>query len=265
MPQSKKPQGQLQTELGDDGELRIRIANPRRLNAMSLAMWEELARVVDAANSNAQIRVTVLTGEGRKAFAAGADVSEMTGDAKQIARFDKAVRGASQALTNCTHPTVAIIRGVCMGGGMAMAMACDLRYCTHRARFRMPAGRLGLGYDPQGIQHFANTLGAARTADLFFTGRLFDGREAARIGFVHETFDDEEFDAIVARRIDAIKHMAPLTLRAAKLALRHAADEAGAPQTQQVEAAYQACFASRDYDEGRQAFLDKREPSFQGR
>lgn len=265
MPSSNNGQkGKLETELSD-GELRIHIVNVRRLNALSLAMWEELIRIVECANDDNGIRVVVLTGDGRKAFASGADISEMNDGEDYIARFDAATRHAAEALSNCMHPTVAAIRGVCMGGGMSMAMACDLRYCTHRARFRMPAGRLGLGYDPQGIQHFANTLGAARTVDLFFTGRLFDGHEAARIGFVHEAFDDEMFDDIVARRIHAIKHMAPLTLRAAKLALRYAVSEAGAPDKERVEAAYQACFGSQDYAEGRRAFMEKREPSFTGR
>lgn len=264
MPSNDKPQGRLETQQAD-GELRIRIVNPARFNAMSLAMWEELTRIVQAASADMDVRLIVLTGAGNKAFAAGADISEMQSDADHTARFDRATRNAARALSNCSQPTVAVIRGVCMGGGMSMAMACDLRYCTHRARFRMPAGRLGLGYDPQGIAHFVNTLGAAHTADLFFTARIFDGHEAARIGFVQEAFDDELFDDIVGKRLDAIKHMAPLTLRAAKLALRHATNEAGAPTPEQVEAAYQACFISHDYEEGRQAFMDKREPSFQGR
>jgi enoyl-CoA hydratase/carnithine racemase len=264
MSSNVNSEGHLETQFSDN-VLRIRIANSKRFNAMSLAMWEDLIHIVADANDDNDIRVVVLTGAGYKAFASGADISEMKNDPDHTARFDKATRRATQALSNCRHPTIAVIHGVCMGGGMSMAMACDLRYCTHRARFRMPAGRLGIGYDPEGIHHFANTLGIARTTDLFLTGRTFDGHEAARIGFIHEAFDDDLFDDIVGKRVHAIKQMAPLTLRAAKLALRQAANEAGAPDKAHVEAAYHACFTSHDFEEGRQAFMAKREPSFEGR
>lgn len=250
------------------GELRIRISNAKRFNAMSLKMWEELERTVTSANERDDVRVVVLSGEGNKAFASGADISEFSErrtDPEQSARFNTALRSAQEALSQCVHPTVAVVRGVCMGGGMGLAMACDLRYCTNRSRFRMPAGRLGLGYELDGIKRWVNVLGAARTAELFFTARLFDGVEAARLGFVNESFDEENADFLMAKRVDAIKGLAPLTLRAAKLALRHTSNESSVPDREIVEQAIRDCFASEDYREGQQAFLGKREPRFTGR
>ncbi len=265
-PETKAP-GRIHTESAD-GVFHIRISNAARVNAMSLAMWEELARVAAAADDDPDVRVIVLSGEGRKAFASGADISEFAArrnDPEQQARFGAALRAAQHALSESRHPTVAVIRGVCMGGGMALAVACDLRYCTRRARFRMPAGQLGVGYDPDGIKRFVDIVGASRTADLFLTARTFDGHEAARIGLVHEAFDDEVFDIVTTKRIRAISRLAPLSLRAAKLALRHVLNEPGAPDINAVNRAVEACYLSQDHQEGQEAFLGKREPNFTGR
>lgn len=248
--------------------MHIRISNPARYNAMSLAMWEELASAVKATDQDDEIRAIVLSGEGRRAFASGADITEFKSqreDAAQSARYSAAVAAAQEALSTNRHPTIALIRGICMGGGMALAIACDVRYCLDDSRFRMPAGRLGLGYALEGMRRFVNIIGAAASAELFFTAKTFDGREAQRIGLVQESFTAESFDAITTKRIDALVNLAPLTLRAAKLELRHVLKECGAPDEAQVEAAIQACYNSDDYQEGQKAFLEKRPPRFFGR
>jgi len=249
------------------GELRVQISNLARMNAMSLEMWEHLASAVNAASVDNAMRIVVLEGDGNKAFAAGADISEFKthrNSLEQAERFNVAVRAAMDALSHCRHPTVALIRGICFGGGLTLSISCDLRYCERKALFRMPAGRLGLGYDPHGIRRFVQTIGVARTADLFLTGRIFDGVEAERIGYVHEAFGDETFALLTAARIAAIKEMAPLTLRAAKLAWRGVQGGEGAPEPHAVDVAFKACFASQDYQEGQLAFLEKREPVFRG-
>ncbi|MNX78061.1 putative enoyl-CoA hydratase echA6 [compost metagenome] len=247
--------------------LHIRIVNPARHNAMSLAMWNALARaLVDPAHVDG-VRAIVLAGDGQRAFVSGADISEFASqrsDPEQVARYDAAVAAAMCALIDCPLPVIAAIRGICMGGGMALALACDLRYCTPGSRFRMPAARLGLGYALEGLERMRDILGAARTADLFMTARIVDGTEAARIGLVQEVYADEAFDQAVARRIGEVAESAPLTLHAAKMALRHFADGPAAPTALAVDQAVDACFHSRDYQEGQQAFLEKRPPVFTG-
>lgn len=247
--------------------LHIRIVNPARYNAMSLAMWEGLARALDDAAGLETVRAIVLAGDGQRAFVSGADISEFASQRKnpdQIARYDAAVAAAMNTLSACPVPVIAAIRGVCMGGGLALALACDLRYCTPGSRFRMPAVRLGLGYSMEGLKRMRDILGEARTADLFMTARIVDGAEAARIGLVQEVYADEAFDQAIARRIREVEDAAPLTLRAAKMALRHLAGEPDAPAVDTVDEAVRACFLSRDYQEGQQAFREKRPPVFNG-
>lgn len=264
--ESAAEQGRIETErLG--AEFHIRICNASRFNAMSLSMWEALVGAVGVAQEDPEVRVVVLSGQGAKAFASGADISEFETHRKnpdQQVRYSAAVAAAQQALMNCRHPTVACIRGVCMGGGMALAIACDLRYATVDARFRMPAGRLGLGYALDGMKRFVEIVGVSRSADLFFTARTFDGREAERIGLVHEALSHETFEAVTRKRLGAICHLAPLTLRAAKLSLRHIGDEHTGPSRDAVQEAIQACYESGDYVEGQRAFMEKRSPHFKG-
>ena len=247
----------------------IRISNPARYNAISMRMWEQLAQLLEQADRDDAVRVVVLTGEGKRAFASGADISEFDqfrSNPALVERFNHAVHAATRALATCRHPTVALIRGICMGGGMSVAQACDVRYCAEDARFRMPAGQMGIGYEPEDIRHLVAVVGAARAADLFYTARTFFGREAERMGYVQECFSVEDFEALSQARVAAVSRMAPLTLRAFKLALRQIRDAAGdAPDAGAVNAAFLACFHSADYLEGQRAFRERRQPSFEGR
>jgi enoyl-CoA hydratase/carnithine racemase len=151
-----------------------------------------------------------------------------------------------------------------MGGGIGLALACDLRYCADDTRFRMPAARLGLGYDVEGIRRAVDVIGAARTADIFFTARQFDGREAQRIGMVHQSFKPEALSAALETIVAEIALNAPLTLNAAKLALRHVLNDPEAQDLERIDKAINACFTSNDYKEGQQAFREKRQPKFSG-
>lgn len=258
--------GYLQAD-ESNGVVTIQICNTTRFNAMSLSMWEQLAEMITQAEQSPSARALVLTGEGDRAFVSGADISEfghLRKDPAQVARYDLAVATAQRALSQARHPTIAVIRGICMGGGMGLALACDLRYCTDDSRFRMPAARLGLGYAREGVKRMREVLGSARCAELFMTARTFDGTEAARIGIVQEVFNRTNFEQTVAKRIAAVAGNAPLTINAAKLALRHLAGGTGAPSAETVDAATSACFTSQDYQEGQLAFREKRPPVFTG-
>lgn len=251
----------------EGGVYRVTISNPRRYNAMSYSMWRAVGDAVEAANSDDTVRVVVLRGEGEKSFVSGADISEFgtkRNDPEQVALYAQAVDRAQSALKACKRPTIAVVRGICMGGGMGLALSCDLRYAAADSKFRMPAGRLGVGYAREGVKRFANMIGFARTADLFLTARIFDGTEAARIGMVHEVFATETFDEVIEERIAEIASNAPLTLVAVKKTLRHLMTETGAPSADEVDAAVQACFDSQDYRDGQKAFAEKRKPEFKG-
>jgi enoyl-CoA hydratase/carnithine racemase len=252
----------------DGAVARITLSNPSRYNAMSLAMWISLADSVATINADPNVRVVLLQGEGEKGFVSGADISEFENRRNStvaVKSYDEAVAGAITTLTECPIPVVARIHGVCMGGGMSLASACDLRYSARSARFRMPAARLGLGYSAQGMRRMVEILGAARAADIFYTARSFDGVEAERIGFVHAAYDDAKLDEAVEHTVVAIVENAPLTIRTAKLAIRHSLPSPDEQHVRSIDLAVQTCFESADYVEGRQAFMEKRPPRFIGR
>jgi len=260
--------GRIHFDAPSEGIARIRIDNPDKFNAMSLAMWHELAECARALHGDARARVLVLSGEGDRAFVSGADIAEF--DSTRTAEtgsqvYDRAVEDAQKALSEAPVPVVAQIRGVCMGGGLGLAMACDLRYATDDASFRMPAARLGLGYSYLGVRQMVNAIGAARTAELFYTARRFDGTEAARLGVVHQSYPAATFDQAVGETLRQIADNAPLTLRLAKSAIALATADVGPGDAAiEIERARQQCTRSADYAEGRRAFAEKRAPRFTG-
>ena len=249
-----------------DGIAWLRMNNPDRYNAMSLSMWRELASHVRTAEQDQNVRVIAVAGEGDRAFVSGADISEfatLRDSNEQVDAYENAVNDAQNALTSSEKPSIALIRGVCMGGGIGIALSCDLRISASNARFRMPAARLGLGYDLAGMRRAVQVMGYANAVDIFFSARTFDGMEAQRLGLVNRCFQVEHFDLQADAVLADIVTNAPLTLRAAKLALRHilCATDAS-PAT--VERAIDDCFRSNDYREGQKAFSEKRKPVFKG-
>jgi len=251
------------------GVAHLTIANVERLNAMSLGMWRALADQVAELDARDDVRALVLRGEASRAFVSGADISEfnaLRADAAAIHAYDEAVDRAQSALQACRHPVIAAIQGYCFGGGIGLALSCDLRFAAASAVFRMPAARLGLGYAFDGMQRAVAILGPANATELFFTARTYTAEEAARVGLVHAVFDEETFAESVGVAVDAVAANAPLTLRAAKMAIRESMRiDPGATVRARVAHDVAVCFASADYAEGRNAFAQRRPPVFQGR
>jgi enoyl-CoA hydratase/carnithine racemase len=244
------------------------ISNPARMNAMSRDMWMQLAEGIRAADADPAVRVIVLRGEGEKSFVSGADISQfekMRGSADAQAEYEKAVNDGYNAPVHCSKPVVAAIRGICIGGGLGLAAACDVRICSDDTIFRMPAGRMGLGYGPSGVRRFVAMIGAANTTDLFMSARKFGAAEAQRIGFVSQVHAPDRIDAAVAEYVQMVAENAPLTLAAAKFAIREALKDPADRDTERAVNMVKACFDSQDYREGRTAFMEKRVPQFQGR
>ena len=246
----------------------VLFSNPAKMNAMTFDMWSAVPGTLAGLDADPQVRAIIVAGDGDKAFISGADISQfekLRGTAEAQAEYNKAVEKAYVAPMQCAKPVIARIRGVCFGGGLGFAAACDLRICADDAVFRMPAARLGLGYSPTGVRRFMNVIGAANTAEIFFTARKFDAREALRMGFVSRVVLAAELEQAVAETCAMIAENAPLTVAAAKFAvqqaLKDAADRDMATATKMVE----TCFASADHKEGRKAFMEKRKPVFTGR
>ena len=246
---------------------RLTIDNPARRNAMTLDMWAALPELVRRAEADPEVRVILLRGAGEAAFCAGADITQFSDKRSGEARgrvYDGAVEAAQAALSAAGKPTVAYVRGVCFGGGVGIALSCDLRVAAADARFRIPAARLGLGYAFANVELVAGRIGASAAADLLFTARTVDAEEARRLGIVGRVFGTEQADAAVEELVAAIGGNAPLTLRAVKRALVELARPAAERDTGAVDALLRACLDSEDYREGQAAFKEKREPRFRG-
>lgn len=251
----------------EGGIARLVIDQPAKMNAMNLAMWSSVPELMARAEADPAVRAIVLTGEGERAFCAGADISQFgenrTGD-EAVAAYDTAVAAGNRAIATAQKPTVAVIRGICFGGGLGLAMACDLRFCNAGSRFRLPAARLGLGYGLGGIRLLVQKLGFPAAADVVLSARIVDATEAQRIGIVNRMWAAPEFEAEMAGYLRQLSVNAPLTLKAMKRALTELARAEQEQDQAAVEALVQACFRSSDYREGQQAFKEKRDPVFRG-
>ncbi len=244
------------------------FSNPAKLNAVSYDMWKALPPALAAFEADPGIRVIVITGDGDKAFISGADISQFEkarGSAEAQAMYNNAVAEAYAAPVTCTKPVIARIRGVCIGGGLGLAAACDLRFAADDAVFRMPAARLGLGYNFPGIRRFVQLLGQANAADIFFSARKFDAADAMRMGFLNRVVPAADLDREVADYCTTLAENAPLTIAAAKFTIRQTAEDSDTRDMTKVQGMIDACFASADYKEGRTAFMEKRKPNFKGR
>ena len=241
--------------------------NPERHNAVSLDMWEAASRFLDNFRNDKSIRVVVLTGAGGKAFVSGADISkfeEERSDEKAIARYNKAVDQAYTAVYEFPKPTIAMIRGYCLGGGVGLAVCCDLRICSDNSRFAVPAAKLGLGYGYTGIKRLSDIVRPAFTKEIFFTARQFDATEAQAMGLVNRVVPKDELETYVRDYAAMIVGNAPLTVDSVKYIVGEAAKDESERNIARCTELVNQCFASNDYAEGRKAFMEKRKPAFTG-
>ena len=242
------------------------FANPARLNAVSVSMWEAIPRVLEDFAADAAIRCVVLAGAGERAFVSGADISQFEAQRsgpEAVQRYEELAEGAQAKLATFDKPTVAMVRGYCLGAGLNIANACDLRIAGDDARFGIPAARMGLGYRASSMKSLVDVVGAARAKEIMLTARQFTAAEAKDMGLVHRVVPAAGLERETRAYCETIAANAPLTMRAAKRIIR---EVTGADyDVERCRAWVKECFDSADYAEGRKAFMEKRKPIFHGR
>jgi len=252
-----------------DGAIATVVFNrPKMRNAISLAMWSEIAAVTDALAKDDSVRAIVYRGAGRQAFASGADISEFQDNRKDTATalaYNKETEGAYTAIRLCPKPTVAMVFGYCMGGAMAVAMACDLRFAAKGSRFGIPAARLSIIYGLDPVHQLVELVGPAYAKDILYSARTVEDDEALRIGFIQRLVPPDELEALTYEYLRTVAANAPLSVRGTKTQVQAIFEGITDAHRERLRGMGLETFESEDYKEGTRAFLEKRPPRFQGR
>ena len=240
---------------------------PAKRNAINDAMWRGIPPAVAQFEADPEVRCIAFRGSGTEAFAAGADISEfdqIRSAKSAVTEYDNLLDQVLHSIQGSPKPSVAMIYGFCLGGGLEIALACDLRYCGSSAQFGIPAAKLGLAYNVEGHKRLFETVGHARAREIMFLGRRYPADEALAMGLVHRVFEDAKLEEGVHEIIQTLCDNAPLSIANSKTILEEYAKSSGPADPQKMKASIERCAKSADYQEGRRAFMEKRKPRFRG-
>src|SRR5215467_11201772 len=241
---------------------------PKMRNAVSLAMWGEIANVTETLSRDDAVRAVVYRGAGRDAFASGADISEFKEnrkDTETALAYNKKTEAAYTAIRLCPKPTVAMVFGFCMGGAMALAMACDLRFAAGGSKFGIPAAKLSIIYGLDPVHQLVDLVGPAYAKDILYSGRTLDAPEALRIGFIQRLLPPSELEAYTYDYLRTVADNAPLSIRGTKAQVQAIFEGVNETHRRKLFDMGIETFNSQDYAEGTRAFLEKRKPVFKGK
>ncbi len=245
----------------------VTFNNPERLNAVSLDMWDATKRILGGFAADNDIRVIVLTGAGGKAFVSGADISKFESERANLESsraYSKRADAAYSSIYEFPKPTIAMIRGYCFGGGLGLATCCDLRIATDNSRFAVPAAKLGIGYGYVGLKRLTDIVGPAFAKEIFYTARQFDTQEALAMGLINRAVPTADLETYVKSITDMICANAPLTIKAVKYTVGEILKDDDKRNVARTVEMVETCYGSRDFTEGRTAFMEKRKPVFTG-
>jgi enoyl-CoA hydratase len=251
-----------------DGVGVITFNNPEKRNAMSLDMWEGLGSALVELRDDPEVRVVIMVGAGDKAFVSGADISQFEKtrhNAEASEEYSKKSAAQRALLADYPKPTIACIRGFCLGGGMQVAMLADIRIASENSQFGIPAAKLGIAYGYDGLKHLVSLVGPSWARLLMYTGMRIDSAEAARIGLVDRVVPDTELWSATSEIARTISGNAPLAIKAAKITIAQILKDPDKRDMDAIKAIGTACMDSEDFREGRRAFMEKRKPQFKGR
>ncbi len=246
---------------------RIIFNQPEKRNAVSLEMWEAVEAAVTRFAADDSVRILILSGAGGKAFVSGADVSKFETERaseEAVAHYNATTKRVYDLVAAFPKPTIAQIDGFCVGGGVALSLCCDLRICGEGSNFAVPAAKLGLGYPYPGLKRLVDVVGPAFAKEIFFTARRFNAEECRVMGLVNRVVPDAEVSQAAEEMAQMIAANAPMTVASTKFIVGQVLLPESETDLAACDAWVKACFDSKDYIEGRRAFLEKREAKFVG-